>query len=371
MSDTLAKVQAVVGWFRSQARDLPWRGTTDPYAIWVSEVMLQQTQVTTVVPYYRRWLATLPTIRSLAEATEETVLGLWAGLGYYSRARHLHRAAQRVAIEYGGRFPRDFAAILSLPGIGRYTAGAICSLAFNQPAPILDGNVARVLARVLGIRKPTGESRVVRRLWAVAEEWVTTAARLRGGPACGDVNQGLMELGATVCVPRTPSCGACPLRGGCAAERLELTAKIPVSKPRPRTVNVRRLALVLERSGNVYIRRRLEGETNAGLWEFPSLDLPLGADARRALSAWSGVESGRIVPVARFRHAITHHRIHLEAYRAVSGQAPSGWRGEWKARADLSALALSSAHRRIAAHLVANGGHPAGAKASPVSVRPR
>jgi A/G-specific adenine glycosylase len=348
MADTASRVRELVGWFRARGRDLPWRRTADPYAIWVSEIMLQQTQVATVIPYYRRWMAALPSVAALAAAAEETVLGLWAGLGYYSRARNLRAAARWIMAERGGRFPRDYASVLSLTGVGRYTAGAICSLAYNLPTPVLDGNVARVLARVLGIRRTTHEPGVRRRLWSVAGEWVEAAARLRGGPACGELNEGMMELGATVCTPRKPSCTGCPLRAGCAAFRLGLTTRIPTPRRRPDTVRVRRLAVVLERGCEAFVRRRAAGETNAGLWEFPSVAVAAGAESAGVLAAWSGFAAERFTLVTRFRHSITRYRIELEAYRARADRAPAGWAGEWQPRSRLAGLAFSGAHRRIA-----------------------
>jgi len=191
--------RALLDWYRANRRDLPWRRTRDPYAIWISETMLQQTRVETVIPYYERFLERFPDVAALADAESDDVLGAWAGLGYYSRARNLQAAARQIAERHGGRVPDDVEALRALPGIGRYTAGALASIAFDRPEPIVDGNVARVLARVKGIREDVKQPAVVKRLW---EE----AARLARGPAPGDLNQALMELGATVCVPGEPRC---------------------------------------------------------------------------------------------------------------------------------------------------------------------
>lgn len=358
MLDATAMVRAVLRWYRVHARDLPWRRTTDPYAIWVSEVMLQQTQVKTAAPYYRRWMARFPDVAALARATPYAVLKHWAGLGYYSRARNLHAAARRVVSEFGGLFPRDFATVSSLPGIGRYTAGAICSIAFNQPTPALDGNVARVLARVLAIRGRLDNPRIRDRLWSAAAKLVKAASRLRAPRACGDLNQGLMELGATVCAPRRMECPRCPLRRNCAARRLGIEIDIPAPRTRPRAVNVRRLALACVRHDRVCVCRRVRGEHNAGLWEFPFMELGAAAEARGALVSWCGIASEDLRPLVRLKHAITHRRIALEAYWARVDRAPRGLGGVWQPLERLPGLAFSSAHRRIAEALSAREAKP-------------
>ena len=215
---------ALLAWYRAERRDLPWRRTRDPYAIWVSETMLQQTRVEAVIPYYERFLARFPTVGALATADLDDVLSAWAGLGYYSRARNLKRAAEQVVADHAGCLPAAPDALRELPGIGRYTAGAIASIAFDRPAPIVDGNVARVLARLHGLREPIEQSAVRARLWAEAE-------RLADGPAPGDLNQALMELGARICVPGTPRCDACPVSPFCDARRAGDAASLPVRAP--------------------------------------------------------------------------------------------------------------------------------------------
>ncbi len=216
----------LLDWYRKNARPLPWRNTTDPYAIWVSEIMLQQTQVKTVIPFWERWMQELPTVQALAKADPDQVLKLWEGLGYYRRARHMQLAAKRVIEEHRGRFPNDYEAILTLPGIGPYTAGAICSIAFDQPVPILDGNVERVLARIYGIRSNPKERKTSKRLWKLARDWVEAAQHFGKG-SCSALNQGLMELGAMICIPRSPRCGSCPLRDGCSACKHDSSDRIP------------------------------------------------------------------------------------------------------------------------------------------------
>src|ERR1700761_3320382 len=199
-----AIVASLLHWFDKNARDLPWRRTRDPYAIWVSEIMLQQTQVKTVIPYWERWMRELPTIELLAKANPQKIHKLWEGLGYYTRVRNMQRAAQIIVNEQAGNFPDDFESILNLPGIGRYTAGAICSIAFNQPTPILDGNVMRVLTRVFGISENPRDKKANAQLWELAEQLVALAAPKRSEGGCSHLNQSLMELGALICTPREP-----------------------------------------------------------------------------------------------------------------------------------------------------------------------
>src|SRR5512134_738690 len=213
--------RALLAWYRRERRDLPWRRTRDPWAIWVSETMLQQTRVETVIPYYERFMQRFPNVAALADADTDELMSHWAGLGYYSRARNLKAAASQVVREHGGRVPGDVEALRALPGVGRYTAGALASIAFDRPAPIVDGNVARVLARLLDldldVRSPAGQ----RRLWAEAEA-------LANGPSPGDLNQALMELGALVCTPRTPRCADCPVRRRCRGRAAGRAEALPV-----------------------------------------------------------------------------------------------------------------------------------------------
>jgi len=211
----------LLSWYHRNKRDLPWRKTRDPYRILVSEIMLQQTQVATVIPYYLRFIRTFPTVSSLARAPLQNILKLWEGLGYYSRARNLHRAAQAIHKQWNDQVPSTVAGLSSLPGIGRYTAGAVASIAFGVNAPVLDGNVRRVLCRIFAIRKDPRDAVVQDRLWRLAEE-------LLPARNVGDFNQGLMELGATVCLPRTPSCSVCPVREYCRAHRLGIQNRLPV-----------------------------------------------------------------------------------------------------------------------------------------------
>ncbi len=309
---------ALLRWYRGNRRDLPWRRTRDPYAIWISEAMLQQTRVETVIPYYRRFLERFPDPASLASADEEEVLGQWAGLGYYRRARNLHRAAKVVVERFGGALPDDAEALRGLPGVGRYTAGAVASIAFDRPEPILDGNVTRVLTRLLGIREDPRRPAVAKRLWA-------EAARLARGPSPGDLNQALMELGATVCTPRAPRCLACPVSRRCAARAAGDAESLPVKGARTAPRRVEATAAYLLRRGRVLTVKRPAGGLLGGLWELPGGALSPGEKPRvgavRSLREGLGLEPAGLRRVGSVEHVFTHRRMQLHVFR---GEAPPG-----------------------------------------------
>jgi len=350
------RVRSLLRWFASAARDLPWRRTRDPYAIWVSEVMLQQTTVQTVLPYFTRWMEALPTVAALAEAPLERVYKLWEGLGYYRRAQNLHRAARTIVTERGGRFPRRFADVLALPGIGPYTAGAICSIAFNQPTPVLDGNVTRVLARLYGLRADVRAVATRTQLWNWAGAMVQAAARIPEARACGRLNEALMELGATVCTPRNPQCSACPWRRSCVARRQGTVGEIPLAAARAPMVAKHCVAIIFESKGRWFVRRRPEGVVNGGLWEFPQSEVGGGQSPGSTAMACAGLRQGQLERLGRIQHTITRHRIRLDVYRALSGRPPRAWSGRWCTPAQLRQLPFSSAHRRIAAWLEPGAG---------------
>jgi len=336
----------VLRWYRRHRRDLPWRRTRDPYAIWVAETMLQQTRAETVLRYFAPFLERFPTVAALARAPQSAVLTLWSGLGYYSRARHLHRAARRVVKRHDGRVPADPEALRALPGVGRYTAGAVASIAFGRVEPVLDGNVARVLARWFGVRGNPRASRVQATLWGLA-----TAHVHRRAP--GDWNQALMELGATVCTPRRPSCGRCPIRSECAARRERAVDAIPGRTPRPATRRVRRAAVIVERRSLVLLQRRGTGRLLRGLWEFPATDArghERDEDAARRLLGGLADGSGALRAQGRILHTITNRRIETAVFRirldgyGGRGTGAARWfRPDELARVPLSALGLRMA----------------------------
>ncbi len=312
LSGTRGVRAALLRWYRANRRDLPWRRTRDPYAIWLSETMLQQTRVEAVIPYYERFLRRFPDVGTLATADLDDVLSHWSGLGYYSRARNLREAAAQVVDRFDGRLPEDPDALRSLPGVGRYTAGAVASIAFDRPAPIVDGNVARVLARLLDIREPIESAPVRARLWEEAE-------RLARGPAPGDLNQALMELGARVCTPRSPSCEACPVARHCAAAARGDPASLPVRLPKRAPRRVRAVAALVLRRGRALAVRRPERGLLGGMWELPGAEI--GARERaepalhRALKERVGLEVERVRAVGTVDHAFTHRLLRLRVFR--------------------------------------------------------
>jgi A/G-specific adenine glycosylase len=351
------------------ARDLPWRRTRDPYAIWVSEIMLQQTQVKTVIPYWNRWMREFPTVRALATAPADRVLKLWEGLGYYTRARNLQRAAlaivasreaerrsptrrepdstlQRAGSETSAPFPCDLDAILALPGIGRYTAGAICSIAFNQPTPVLDGNVIRVLTRLFGITANPRDKAVSEQLWSGAAQLVRAASHLpdSADSNCSHLNQAMMELGATLCTPRQPRCSDCPWRRPCVARQERCQETLPSLGKRVASTARVFQAFVIERNGRVLLRQRPAGVVNAGLWEFPNAEAGSWQEAARQLGLPG---TARVEPVCEVRHSITRYRIRLLVWR-VKVARPSAIVGDGclfslKAAGE---LAFTAAHRK-------------------------
>ncbi len=345
-----SRVGPLLDWYRAAARDLPWRRTRDPYGIWVSEIMLQQTQVRTVVAYWERWMREFPTIPALAAAAEEKVLKLWEGLGYYRRARNLHAAARQVVELHEGIFPGTLEAILALPGIGRYTAGAIHSIAFNQPSPILDGNVVRVLTRWDAIAGDPAARTVSRRLWEAAGRLVRAAHETRRREACSHLNQALMELGATVCTPRQPLCEGCPVAEGCRARATGAPENFPRASRRPASEVREFLVWIIRRKGLVAVRQRAREDVNGGFWEFPCVETTGTAPDVAALAASSlGPLARRPVRSGEVRHAITRYRIRQTAYRldlAPDARIPEGWR--WVDAVELDGLALTTAHRRLA-----------------------
>lgn len=339
----------LLAWYAAQARDLPWRRSRDPYAIWVAEVMLQQTQVQAVIPYYERFLARFPTVQALAAASPDDVLKAWEGLGYYARARNLHTAARRIVTEHGGQVPADPAALARLPGIGRYTAGAILSIAFNQDTPVLDGNVRRVLCRVFRVAEDPRQPAVERRLWELAAGLVPPGRT-------GDYNQALMELGATVCAPHAPRCPVCPVAELCEARRRGEQESLPVRAPRRALPHYNVTAGVIWHDGCVLLAQRRPGGLLGGLWEFPGGKQEPGETLedclRRELREELGIEVEVGPLLLTLAHAYTHFRITLHAFtcRHVSGQPQAlgcaAWR--WVAPDELASYAMAVTDRRIA-----------------------
>jgi A/G-specific adenine glycosylase len=331
----------LAGWHPDQQRNLPWRalpaGQRDPYAVWISEIMAQQTRIDTVVDYFNRWMERFPTVQALAAADQQEVLKLWEGLGYYARARNLHKAAQQVTAEYAGQLPRTRQEILKLPGIGDYTAGAILSMAFGKPEPILDGNVKRVVSRLWDIDRPINETETLKELWMRARQIVEAADM---GDA-GVVNEGLMELGATLCVPQNPRCLLCPLADLCAANANGVQNLRPVITPKKATPHYDVAAGVIWRGvpfhSNLLIAQRPQDGMLGGLWEFPggkleAEDLDLRDCLRREIAEELGIHIQVGDQVTTVKHAYTHFRITLYAFHAqiLSGDPTPIGCADWR-----------------------------------------
>lgn len=325
----------LLAWYDENKRTLPWRGTADPYQVWVSEIMLQQTRVAAVIPYYRRWMEELPDVTALAAADGERLMKLWQGLGYYSRARNMQKAAKMIVADYGGRFPERLPELLKLPGIGDYTAGAIASIAFGQPVPAVDGNVLRVAARAADIREDIMDAGV-RKMFRSRMERAMSQERP------GEYNQALMDLGAGVCLPNgAPECGRCPLKGLCEAERQGLQEILPVrSKKAKRRVEKLTVFLLLK-DGRAALRKRPDQGLLAGLWEFPHVPGALEEDdAAQVLEEWGLAPSEwrKKIPA---KHIFTHVEWQMTGYLLDVRGAAGAF--TWADRAALEQLAVPSA----------------------------
>jgi A/G-specific adenine glycosylase len=299
-------------WYRENKRDLPWRRTKDPYAIWLSEVMLQQTRVDTVIPYYDRFLSAYPTVHALAEAPLDEVLTKWSGLGYYRRARTLHAAAQQVASERKGIFPRAASELREIRGIGPYTAGAVASIAFDTAAALVDGNVMRVLARIYAVnddvRKPTG----IRQIWKLAEELVPKKN-------AGDWNQSLMELGATICTPRAPRCLLCPVNELCEARKLGRENDLPILGAKKPPPVWSRAAIVVERAGDVLLARRRGDRLFGGMWEPPAADVEEKSELPpHTLEKMLGLKDVHYTQKEAVKHVLSHRKMNVAVFAAVA-----------------------------------------------------
>jgi A/G-specific adenine glycosylase len=338
-------------WFREYRRDLPWRASRDPYRVWVAEIMLQQTRIAAVVPYYERFLARFPNVASLAKAGEEEVLRLWSGLGYYSRARNLHRAAKEIVLRHRGKFPRGLDDALALPGIGRYAAAAVLSIAYDVPLAVLDGNVARILARLGAVRGDLRRDGRWQRLGKMAQQ-------LLARDAPGDWNQALMELGETVCTPRTPRCTECPAWRWCRARALGLAEGIPAPRRKPATVRMKVAAAILRdprgRTLLVQDPGAHDGVLFSRMWQFPAVAVSRDAETELAahLRATLGVDCANGVSLEALRaarHGVTFRNITLLPFLARVAKLPSLPRTRIVAFDRITQLPISSATRKVAA----------------------
>ncbi|MFM8321102.1 MAG: A/G-specific adenine glycosylase [Chloroflexota bacterium] len=349
-----ALAAVLLDWYAQHRRDLPWRRRSDAYAVWVAEIMLQQTRVETVIPYYERWMQRFPDLAALAQASQQEVLAAWEGLGYYSRARSLHSAAQQVQNELGGQIPSSAAALSRLPGIGRYTAGAIASIAFGQDAAALDGNLRRVLARVFNVTEPARSPAGERRLWALAE------ANLPAG-AAGDYNQALMDLASSICTPRKPGCARCPLQPLCQAYALGVQEQRPVLEKKHPVPHYLVAAAVIRRGGLLLLAQRPAKGLLGGLWEFPGGKLQPGEDLPTCLAREIREELDAGIDVHAhlgvYRHAYTHFKVTLHAFECTlqPGQEPRPVQAadvRWVTPPELTAYPMGKIDRQIARSLL-------------------
>ncbi len=347
--------RALLAWYAEHRRDLPWRRSLDPYSVWVSEMMLQQTQVATVIPYFQRWMQRFPDVTALANAAESDVLHAWQGLGYYSRARNLQRAAELMVREHAGRVPDAVEALRALPGIGPYSAGAIASIAYGKAEPLVDGNVIRVLSRLFALHGDPNKKPLKTEIWAHARALIPAHAP-------GDFNQALMELGATVCAPRSPRCDVCPLAKVCQARAQGLTELLPELPARAKPTAVHVVAAIASRADRVLVTKlNADAPRWAGMWLFPSTEVERSetpeAAVKRALLSSTGLRGKPSGIVCVVRHSVTRFKITLDAYRIVelSGTAKAQSVAEiaWKTPSELSDLAMPAAHRTIAERLLA------------------
>jgi len=338
------KIQTkLLDWFKKNKRDLPWRKTLDPYAIWISEIMLQQTQVATVIPYYEKFLKTFPTVRSLARVNLSKVLKIWEGLGYYSRARNLHQASRIIANHLKGKIPETPKDLLSLPGIGRYSAGAILSIAYNKETPILDGNVKRVLSRLFVVSGHPKKTEKI--LWPLSEFLIP-----KGSP--GAFNQALMDLGSMICTPQKPNCLGCPLKNLCQGYLSGKPESFPLRSVKKKVPHIEAIAAVIQKNGKVLLRQRPPRGLLGGLWEFPNWKieekrrLRLRLELRNYIKKEMGMDVEVKEPIGTFHQTYSHFKLTLHVFECDPLEGKG--KGKWVSTKKLDRLPLSRIHRRIA-----------------------
>jgi A/G-specific adenine glycosylase len=334
---------SLLHWFEQNGRDLPWRKTRDPYAIWISEIMLQQTQVATVIPYYQRFLKSFPTVHRLAKSDLSRVLKIWEGLGYYSRARNLHRASKIILNHFKGKIPDHLTDLLNLPGIGKYTAGAILSIAYNKEAPILDGNVKRVLSRLFAVSKDPKKTEGL--LWKISESLIP-----KGRPNA--FNQALMDLGSMICAPKDPLCHRCPLYRCCKAKASGNPQRYPSREVKKRIPHIEAISGVILRNGKVLLRQRPLKGLLGGLWEFPNWRseenerLRLRLTLRNCIKKEMGMTVEVKEPIGTFKQTYSHFKLTLHVFHCHA--LNKGNKGKWASVKDLDQFAMSRVNRRIA-----------------------
>jgi len=349
----------ILDWFAQNARDLPWRKTYDPYHVWISEIMLQQTQMDRVIDYFNRWIARFPDIASITRASQEEILKLWEGLGYYTRARNIIQSAEILLEEFKGQIPADHEAILKLPGIGQYTAGAIMSIAFNREYPLVDANIARVFARIFNLDKPVKENTTQAFIWQKAQELIPRG-RAR------EFNQALMELGALVCLAKNPRCRICPVMADCQSHSLGVVSERPVLQEPPKTVFIEMATGILQKNGRLLIQKRKATGVWANLWEFPGGRLEAGETPEMALVREYLEETelavGNLKKIITVQHSYTIYRVTLHCYfcSLLDGRHQPVLHGaqeyRWVTPQGLADYAFPAGHRKLIKHLHAEMG---------------
>ncbi|MBI3164936.1 MAG: A/G-specific adenine glycosylase [Anaerolineales bacterium] len=337
----------LLAWYDLQKRTLPWRDHPDPYAVWVSEIMCQQTRVETVIPYFEKWMKQFPSVKALASASEQDVLNAWEGLGYYSRARNLHKAAKVVVEKFGGKLPRDLDDLRSLPGIGRYTVGAIASLAFKMDEPTLDGNIRRVFSRLFDVKEIADSTAGEKTLWEL------TAKNLPKGRA-GDYNQALMDLGAMVCLPKNPRCLICPLMKICKAREAGTQELRPVMKPKKQVPTYVHVAAVIVERGRALLSQRPANGLLGGMWEFPNARVD-GDPARELVKALRGATRLKVQkkePLGFVQHAYSHFRVIVYPFLCAKVEAPKDKKFKWVPLDELDDYPMGKVDRQIAKKVV-------------------
>lgn len=341
-------VPLLIRWYQANKRDLPWRGSKDPYEVWVSEIMLQQTRVEAVIGYYMRFMEQFPTIKALAAAPEDQVLKAWEGLGYYSRARNLKKAAEVMMEQWEGQFPSTYEEIRSLPGIGEYTAGAICSIARGQAYPAVDGNVLRVIARLYNIEEDVMTSAGKRHITSITERNIPEGY-------AGEYTQSMMDLGAAICIPKYPRCGECPIKSECAAYEKGVAESLPIKKKKQPPQRVERFILIVHRGDTVLMTRRGKQGVLAGLWEFPGIDME---DADTVEGRWQqtfGLSIQKPKPVLTAEHVFSHIHWYMHVYETTvsedSEPLAKGLHYQWMTVSELADAMIPVAFRKIMQYL--------------------
>lgn len=337
----------LLNWFRPELRPMPWREHPSPYGTWISEIMLQQTQVPTVIPYWLKWIAKWPDVQALATATEEEVILYWEGLGYYSRARNILKASKIIAAEHDGIIPSERKDLLNLPGIGEYTAGAIASIAYNKPAAILDGNVIRLLCRLFCIEGSPSDQSVKKHLWSLSHDLVKLAEREQHPHACSWFNQAMMDLGAGICSPQNPTCLLCPLQSECQAFKDGKQSNYPQPKQRLAIVERCDTALfILNQSEQLLLQQRDRKLRNHGFWQFPMIEDATPEEAKIPFEKQGFIRKS-VKPIGIVKHSITHYKITVSLFlgECVTSSLPDSYR--WVNKNEIKKLPVTSSHRKL------------------------